>query len=117
MRFVATKSIEQQDLLSLHRVRTRLVGQRTALCNQIRGLLAEYGIVLPQSVSRLRRSLPEVMEDGENELSEGKTRNGILCPLSFSGCQASLATFRRKISASFAAKFRGRQRPFLQYRT
>jgi transposase len=69
MRFVAVKSIEQQDLLSLHRVRTRLVGQRTALCNQIRGLLAEYGIVLPQSVSRLRRSLPEVMEDGQNELS------------------------------------------------
>ena len=48
MRFVAAKSLEQQDLLAIHRVRERLVGQRTGLCNQIRGLLAEYGVVLPQ---------------------------------------------------------------------
>jgi transposase len=69
MRFVAVKSLEQQDLLALHRVRERLVGQRTGLCNQIRGLLAEYGIVLPQAISRLRRALPEVLEDAENELT------------------------------------------------
>jgi transposase len=69
MRFVAVKSLEQQDLLAIHRVRERLVGQRTALCNQIRGLLAEYGLVLPQSISRLRRALPEVLEDAENELT------------------------------------------------
>ena len=48
MRFVAVRSLEQQDLLAIHRVRERLVGQRTGLCNQIRGLLAEYGVVLPQ---------------------------------------------------------------------
>jgi transposase len=69
MRFVATKSLEQQDLLVIHRVRERLVGQRTGLCNQIRGLLAEYGVVLPQSISRLRRALPEVLEDAQNELT------------------------------------------------
>jgi transposase len=69
MRFVATKSLEQQDLLATHRIRARLVGQRTGLCNQIRGLLAEYGIVLPQAISRLRRALPEVLEDAENELT------------------------------------------------
>jgi transposase len=55
MRIVALKSLEQQDLLALHRIRARLVEQRTGLCNQIRGLLAEYGIVLPQAISRLRR--------------------------------------------------------------
>jgi transposase len=69
MRFVAAKSLEQQDLLAVHRIRARLVGQRTGLCNQIRGLLAEYGIVLPQAISRLRRALPEVLEDAENELT------------------------------------------------
>jgi hypothetical protein len=69
MRFVAAKSLEQQDLLAIHRVRERLVGQRTGLCNQIRGLLAEYGVVLPQSIARLRRALPEVLEDAENELT------------------------------------------------
>lgn len=69
MRFVATKSLEQQDLLAIHRIRERLVSQRTGLCNQIRGLLAEYGIVLPQAITRLRRALPEVLEDAENELT------------------------------------------------
>jgi transposase len=69
MRFVAAKSLEQQDLLALHRVRSRLVDQRTGLRNQIRGLLAEYGIVLPVTVSKLRRALPDVLEDAENELT------------------------------------------------
>ena len=69
MRFVAVKSLEQLDLLALHRVRSRLVAHRTALCNQIRGLLAEYGIVLPASVSRLRGALPAVLEDAENGLT------------------------------------------------
>jgi transposase len=69
MRFVAPKSLEQQDLLALHRIRARLVDQRTGLCNQIRGLLAEYGIVLPTTPSKLRRALPDVLEDAENELT------------------------------------------------
>jgi transposase len=69
MRFVATKSLEQQDLLAIHRIRERLVSQRTGLCNQIRGLLAEYGIVLPQAVARLRRELPQILENAENELT------------------------------------------------
>jgi transposase len=69
MRFVAPKSLEQQDLLALHRVRARLINERTALCCQIRGLLAEYGIVLPVTVPRLRRGLPRVLEDAENGLT------------------------------------------------
>jgi transposase len=69
MRFVAPKTLEQQDLLALHRVRARLVSQRIGLCNQIRGLLAEYGIVLPVTVPKLRRTLPNVLEDTENELT------------------------------------------------
>ena len=43
--------------------------ERTGLCNQIRGLLAEYGIVVPQGVDVLRKRLPELLEDGENALS------------------------------------------------
>ena len=69
MRFVPAKSVEQQDIQSLHRVRSRLVSSRTGLVNQIRGLLAEYGIVLPQYVSQLRRGLPLVVEDTDNELT------------------------------------------------
>jgi transposase len=69
MRFVHRKSIEQQDVQALHRVRSRLIGSRTALVNQIRGLLAEYGVVLPQSIGQVRRGLPMVLEDASNELS------------------------------------------------
>lgn len=69
MRFVPQKSIEQQDLQCLHRVRSRLVGCRTQLINQIRGLLAEYGIVLLQHPGQVRRGLPTVLEDAENQLT------------------------------------------------
>jgi transposase len=58
MRFVPVKNIAQQDLQSLHRVRDRLVGQRTSLINHSRGLLAEYGIVLPQGPWRFAQQAP-----------------------------------------------------------
>jgi transposase len=69
MRFVSAKSVEQQDIQSLHRVRSRLVSSRTQLANQIRGLLTEYRIVLPQHVSQVRRGLPLILEDATNELT------------------------------------------------
>jgi len=69
MRFVPAKSVEQQDIQCLHRVRSRLVSSRTQMANQIRGLLSEYGIVLPEHVSQLRRGLPLVLEDATNELT------------------------------------------------
>ncbi len=69
MRFVAPKSIEQQDIQSLHRIRSNFVKQRTALINQIRGLLAEYGIVIAQGITQVRKKLPEIVEDANNDLS------------------------------------------------
>jgi transposase len=68
MRFVPVKSAAQQAVLMVHRARELLVGDRTALANQIRGLLTEYGIVVPQGIGRLRRALPLVLEDAENRL-------------------------------------------------
>ena len=55
---------------ALHRLREARVGERTALCNQMRGLLAEYGIVLPQGVSAVRKGVPELLEDADNGLSD-----------------------------------------------
>lgn len=69
MRFVPIKSIEQQDLQALHRIRSELVQQRTAKVNQIRGLLGEYGIVIGQRVASLRKALPDILEDAENGLT------------------------------------------------
>ncbi len=68
MRFVPTKNIEQQAVLALHRARQGFVKARTAQANQIRGLLAEYGIVLPQGISHISKRVPTVVEDGESEL-------------------------------------------------
>ena len=68
MRFVSAKSVEQQDMQRLHRVRSCLVACRMQLVNQIRGLLAEYGIILAQHVAQLRRGLPEILEDAESGL-------------------------------------------------
>ena len=69
MRFVAVKTQEQQDLQALHRMRNQAVRDRTALTNQMRGLLAEYGIVLPQGIYQVRKRIPLILEDAENGLS------------------------------------------------
>ena len=70
MRFVAVKTVEQQDIQAAHRIREELVGQRTAKSNQIRGLVGEYGIVAPVGIRQLRRALPQWLEDGENGLTD-----------------------------------------------
>lgn len=69
MRFVSHKTIEQQDIQSLHRIRALLVKERTALSNQLRGTLMEYGLIIPQGIRNIRKHLPSILEDAENELS------------------------------------------------
>jgi len=69
MRFVAVKTIEQQDIQALHRLRERRIQDRTALCNQIRGLLAEYGVIMPLGINIIRKEIPMLLEDADNELS------------------------------------------------
>jgi transposase len=68
MRFVPVKTPEQQAVLALHRARQGFVKARTAQANQIRGLLAEFGIVIPQGIGHIAERLPEILEDGENDL-------------------------------------------------
>jgi transposase len=70
MRFVAVKSIAQQDLQATHRIRAELMRQRTAKANQIRGLVAEYGLVAPQTMRALRMAIPYWLEDAENGLTD-----------------------------------------------
>jgi transposase len=70
MRFVAVKSVEQQDIQATHRIRADLMTQRTAKANQIRGLVAEYGLVAPQQLRALRAAIPDWLEDAENGLSD-----------------------------------------------
>lgn len=69
MRFVAIKTIEQQDIQATHRIRAGLIEQRTAKANQIRGLIAEYGLVAPKELLMLRRAIPCWLEDADNGLT------------------------------------------------
>jgi len=70
MRFVPLKYLEQQDIQMVHRIRERLVKNRTALSNQVRGLLAEYGLIVPKGINHLKSNLPGIIEAVDNELSD-----------------------------------------------
>ncbi len=102
MRFVALKTVEQQRLQSLHRVRRTLVRNRTAAVNEIRGLLAEYGIVVSVGVAKLRGRLAELLEEADNGL-----------PMSFrpvlAGLREDLEYLDRRIGEMDAAMVRAAQ--------
>lgn len=70
MRFVAVKSVEQQDIQALHRLRQLLVHQRTAIINQVRAVLAERGIVVAQTPAAFHRAMPAVLAANDDELSQ-----------------------------------------------
>jgi transposase len=69
MRFVPIKQVEQQDLQALHRIRERIIKARTALVNEIRGLLSEYGIVLPQSLTKFRALIVSKLQNEQAKLT------------------------------------------------
>lgn len=69
MHFVAIKTIDQQSILCVHRLREGFKTERTACINRIRGLLAEFGLVFAQSTQALRQVLSDVLDDASNDLS------------------------------------------------
>jgi len=64
------KTVEQQGLQAIHRSRELLIQECTALSNHLRGLLMEFGIVIPKGFASLLKAVPEILEDGENELPD-----------------------------------------------
>lgn len=66
---VPHKSVEQQDIQSLIRMRRLLVTERTRFVNQIRGLISEYGIIMPKGKASFTKAIPEILEDNDNQLS------------------------------------------------
>lgn len=69
MRLVSIKQVEQQDIQSIHRLRTRIVKNRTALINETRGLCLEYGVVLTQGAGNVKSSLCNAIASSENEFT------------------------------------------------
>src|SRR5450755_4828209 len=74
MRFVATKTVDQLDLQALHRVRDRLVSQRTGIINQIRAFMLERGIAVRQGLRFLRTELPNILATPSDVLSPRMVR-------------------------------------------
>jgi len=73
MRFVPVKSVEQQDILSIHRIRAILVKNRTVLANEIRGLLHEFGTIIPQGINKITAKLTEVLDSRKLSLISQQT--------------------------------------------
>jgi transposase len=92
MKFVATKTAEQLDLQALHRVRERLVSQRTGIINQIRAFMLERGIAVRQGIGFLRTELPTILA----------TRSDALSPACCVSSRSWQATGAGWISASMA---------------
>ena len=70
LRFVQPRTLAQIDLIQVHRVLDRKVRQRTALVNQIRGFMVEYGIIVSRGKDRLLQALPDLLEDATNGLTD-----------------------------------------------
>jgi len=68
MRFVPIKNVEQQAMLSLHRAREEFIVDRSATSKRIRGLMAEFGLIIPQGIGHVRSKIPELIEDANTEL-------------------------------------------------
>ncbi|QBE64715.1 IS110 family transposase [Pseudoduganella lutea] len=77
MRFVPIKNIEQQAILAVHTARAGFVKQRTAQANQIRGLLAEFGLIVPKGLALLKERVPTLLDEAKDELP-GAFRQTIL---------------------------------------
>ena len=75
MRLVPIKSVEQQAMLSLHRTQEGFIGDRTATANRIRGLIAEYGLIIPQGIGHVRSKVPELIKEASSDLP-GMFRGG-----------------------------------------
>jgi len=99
MRFVPIKRIEQQDLQALHRIRERLIKARTALVNEIRGLLNEYGIVLPQSITKFRTLIVSKLQNEQAKLTALSTEVFWQLYEEFLNLEKRLAYYDKKLVA------------------
>jgi transposase len=103
MRFVPIKEVDQQDLQSLHRARERVVKARTALVNEIRGLGLEYGIVLPQGVTKFRHTFATTLEVERDKLTSLSLELFSQLYEEFCAVDKRLAFYNEKIAAIAAA--------------
>lgn len=101
MRFVPIKRIEQQDMLLVHRARELVIKQRTAQGNQIRGLLAEYGVIIPKGIAHIRKQLP-ALEKGAGDLTDNSLEIVTLLYEQFKQLDDQVKIYDKKINQQVA---------------
>ena len=99
MRFVPTKDVDQQDIQALHRVRERLIGERTALVNEVHGLLHEYGIVIPKGVAKFRQAVVGKLESEKDKLTPLSQEMFWQLVEEFAALEKQLAYYQEKLEA------------------
>jgi transposase len=99
MRFVPTKEVDQQDLQALHRVRERLIGARTALVNEVHGLMHEYGIVIPKGVAKFRQAVVGKLESEQDKLTPLSQEMFWKLIDEFAALEKQLAYYQEKLEA------------------
>src|SRR5499427_98602 len=99
MRFVPAKDVAQQDIQALHRVRERLIGERTALVNEVHGLLHEYGIVIPKGVAKFRQAVVSKLESAKDKLSALSQEMFWQLVEEFAALEKQLAYYQEKLEA------------------
>src|SRR5438445_1505879 len=98
-RFVPIKDVDQQDIQALHRVRERLRGERTALVNEVHGLLHEYGIVIPTGVAKFRQAVIGKLESEKDKLTSLSQEMFWKLIEEFAGLEKQLAYYQEKLEA------------------
>lgn len=103
MRFVPPKSSEQLALQAVHRIRQRLVSDRTRLVNQVRGLLAEHGIAIPRDITRLRSGLAKIVEDEDDAAGLGALMQELMRDAheQLAELDGRIASYDRRLKALF----------------
>jgi transposase len=97
MRFVPIKDVDQQDIQALHRVRERLIGERTALVNEVHGLMHEYGIVMPKGVAKFRQAVVGKLEAEKDKLTPLSQEMFWQLVEEFAALEAQLAYYQEKL--------------------
>jgi transposase len=98
-RFVPTKDVDQQDIQALHRVRERLMSERTALVNEVHGLMHEYGIVLPKGVAKFRQAVVGKLESEQDKLTPLSQEMFWKLVEEFVALEQQLAYYQEKLEA------------------
>lgn len=106
---VPIKTADQQGVQGLHRIREQHKAMRTACINSLRGLLREFGIVIPAGAARIRPAVLAALEDGDNELPMGLRRGLVTLLDQVAAAEQAMAAIETELEAFLARDLRSQR--------